>query len=153
MERRTLIFVGGLILVFLISSCAPPNRQVYYGTWTNDNGYFKKTVRTPAGVVENYYGISDTVPSERITSQIVDCWSDSEGNTWFKTQGTVSVGPNMKNAPRVQTLEKINKSGTVLEVMVNGVVEFNPSSFPTKMDQSPQKLGEHLYRAFDRALE
>jgi hypothetical protein len=57
----------------------------------------------------------------------------------------------MKTAPKVQTLERISKSGAFLEVMINGVVEFSPKSFPTKIDPSPQKLREHLYRAFNRA--
>jgi hypothetical protein len=152
-SRMTSPAVLLLMALALLGGCAAPNRQIYYGTWTNEDGYFKKTVRTPDGLVQNYYSINDTTPAEIAKVEIVKCWLDSNGNVWFKTEGTVAEGPNKNNAPKIQTLEKINKSGTFLEVMVSGVVEFRPQSFPTKIDPSPQKKREHLYRAFNKAEE
>jgi len=152
MRSRMLSFaVQAVVALALLGSCAAPNRQLYYGTWTNEKSYFQKTVRTPDGIIQYYYSISDTTPAERERVEIVNCWSDPDGSTWFKTKGIISEGPNKNNAPKVQMLERISKTGNFLEVEVNGVVEFSPKSFPTKIDVSPQKTREHLYRAFYRA--
>jgi len=59
---------------------------------------------------------------------------DSEGNSYFQAEGTITAGPHKNTVPRAQTLTRFNKAGTVMEFMWNGVVEFNSSSFPTKID-------------------
>ena len=125
------------IVVFLtvafLASCAKPNVKLYYGTFTKENGNWQKSVRTP-GAFKHYLKLSDTAPSEEGTLQIIKAWTDSEGNTWFQTYSTFTSSPTLKTFPKAEYLEKISKDGTTLEVMVNGVVEFNPKSLPTKMD-------------------
>jgi hypothetical protein len=151
MKNRLLVLglLASSLSLILIAGCAQPNKQLWYGTWTSEKGQFQKSVRGADGTVENFYKVSDTTPAERASVQIVKCWSDSEGNTWFNTQGTVIEGPHKNSAPRIQALEKINKSGTLSEVMVRGVAEFNPKSFPTKIDPNDP----YLYMSFTRAAE
>ena len=136
-----------LLGLILLEGCARPNKQLFYGTWVSEKGHIQKSVRTLDGEVDNYALTSDTAPFERSKGQIISCWLDSEGNTWFKCEGTITEGPYKNSVPKVQTLEKISKSGTSLEVMVNGVVEFNPKSFPTKIDPTDTEF----YMAFTRA--
>jgi hypothetical protein len=146
--RRLLLLAGSGVLLsaILLAGCAQPNKQLYYGTWTSENGTYKKSIHKPDGAIENYFSADDAVPVEKARGEIVKCWLDSEGNTWFQTEGTIIEGPHKNSAPKVQTLEKISKSGSFLEVMVNGVVEFNPKSFPTKIDPT-----NPLYMSFNRA--
>lgn len=103
-----------LLTAILVVGCAQPNKQVYYGTWTNEKGHYQKVVHTPDGVVQNYTLTSDTAPVEQANVQIVSCWSDSEGSVWFKTEGTITEGPHKNTVPKVQTLEKVSKDGTFL---------------------------------------
>lgn len=151
MKTRSVLFAALVALLFLVllGGCAQPNKQLLYGTWTNEKGHYQKTVHTPDGIVQNFNLLSDASPVERANVQIVKCWSDSQGNVWFNTEGTIIEGPHKKTVPRVQTLERISKSGSFLEVMVKGVVEFNPKSFPTKIDPSDP----YLYMSFTRAAK
>jgi hypothetical protein len=149
MKTRSVLWaaVGVLVFSFLLGGCAQPDRQLAYGTWTNQKGHYQKMILTPDGIVQNFYLLSDTSPVERAQVQIVKAWSDADGNVWFNTEGTIIEGPNKNSAPRVQTLEKISKSGSFLEVMVRGVTAFNPQGFPTKIDPSDP----YLYMSFDRS--
>jgi hypothetical protein len=149
MKTRLLIlgFLASSLSLILLADCARPNKQLWYGAWTSEKGPYQKSIHNSDGMVENFSQLSDATPTERANVQIVKCWSDSEGNVWFNTQGTVIEGPHKNSAPKVQTLERINKTGTLLEVMVRGVAEFNPKSFPTKIDPSDP----YLYMSFSRA--
>ena len=109
-------------------------------------GPYQKSIHNPDGTVENFLKLSDSSPVERASVQIVKCWMDFSGNTWFNIQGTVLEGPHKNSAPKIQTLEKIDKTGTVAEVMVRGVAEFSPKSFPTKIDPTDPSL----YMSFSR---
>ena len=135
------------VLAVVVSACAQPNKQLYYGTWRTEKGQYQRVVHTPDGLVANHRQVSDATPTERASVQIVRCWSDSEGNVWFKTQGTILEGPHKNTVPKIQTLEKISKSGTFLEVMLRGVVDFSPKSFPIKIDPNDP----YLYMSFVRA--
>ncbi len=125
------------------------DKQLWYGTWVSEKGAYQKSVHLPDGTVQNFLQASDTTPVEQAKVQIVKCWLDSEGNTWFNTQGTIIEGPHKNTVPRIQTLERIDKSGNRAEVMLKGVVEFNPKSFPTKIDPNDP----YLYGSFTRAAE
>jgi hypothetical protein len=151
MKTRSVLFASFVVLLFLVllGGCAQPNKQLFYGTWTNEKGHYQKTVHTSDGIVQNFNLLSDASPVEQAKVQIVKCWSDSEGNVWCNTEGTIIEGPHKNTVPKVQTLERISKSGTFLEVMVKGVVEFNPQSFPTKIDPSDP----YLYMSFTRAAK
>jgi hypothetical protein len=148
---KTRLLVLGLVTcalsLILLAGCAKPNKQLWYGTWTSPKGPYQKSVHNPDGTVENFLQLSDRTPVERASVQIVKCWLDSSGNTWFNTQGTILEGPHKNSAPRIQTLEKIDRTGAVAEVMVRGVAEFSPKSFPTKIDPADP----YLYMSFVRA--
>ena len=144
-----LVAMASFLSLTLLGGCAQPNKQLYYGTWISEKGPYQKTVHTQDGIVQNFLLSSDAAPVERAQVQIVKCWLDSEGNVWFNTEGTIVEGPHKNTVPKVQTLEKINKTGTFLEVMAKGVVEFNPKSFPTKIDSTDP----YLYMSFSRAAK
>lgn len=130
---RVLSFSAILLSLVLLASCSKPNEKLFYGTFTNDKISPQRTVRAP-GLVKDYSLLADSNPVQEATEKIVKAWIDSEGNTWFQAEATITLGPYKNSVPKAQTLTKINKAGTVLEFMWNGVVEFNPSSFPTKID-------------------
>jgi len=149
--HRVALLPLGLLVAFsltflLLASCVQPNKQLWYGTWTSEKGPYQKSVHAPDGMVQDFSLLSDTTPVQRLKMQIVRCWSDSEGNTWFNNEGTVLEGPHKNSIPKFQTLEKISKSGSVLEVMARGVVEFNPKNFPTKIDPTDP----YFYLSFTR---
>ena len=102
------------------------SKDLFYGTFTNDQSSFQKSVHEP-GVVKDYKSISDTVPFEQGTAQNIDSWQDSNGNFWYKTQVTM-------NGKKYQLLQKINKVGTVLQFVARAVAEFDSENFPTKID-------------------
>ena len=143
---RVLLITSALISLVILS-CSGPNQKLYYGTFTSDKGIFQKTVRSP-GVWKDYTLTADTIPVEEGTEKIIKAWTDSEGNTWFQTHATVSYGPFKNTYPQALTLQKISKDGLVLEIITNGVAEYNPKSFPTKMDTSSQ-----FYRMYKRVGE
>ena len=144
--RKIIVFSGAALLLLVLASCAQPNKSLYYGTWIGQHGFIKKSVHNVDGTIENYFSLTDPTPTEKAKAQIVKCWADSEGNTWFQTEATILEGPNKNSVPKVQTLERVNKAGSFEEVMANGVVEFNPSSFPVKIDPNNQ-----FYMTFTRA--
>jgi hypothetical protein len=144
MKTIRVLLIASVLFSFLILGCSRPNEKIYYGTFTSDKGLFQKTIRAP-GVWKNYTLPSDTTPVEEGTEKIIKAWTDSEGNTWFQSYAIVSYGPFKNNIPQAQTLQKISKDGTVLEIIMNGVVEYNPKSFPTKLDTTSQ-----FYRAYKR---
>jgi hypothetical protein len=149
MKARRLILglLASAVSLILLAGCAQPNKQLWYGTWTSPKGPYQKSVHSPDGTVENFVQLYDSTPVERASVQIVKCWLDSSGNTWFNTQGTILEGPHKNSAPKIQTLEKIDKTGMVAEVMVRGVAEFSLKSFPTKIDPTDP----YLYMSFGRA--
>jgi hypothetical protein len=116
------------VILIMVAGCAPgkyvakQNEQLF-GTWTNEQNV--GSVYDPQKVViaidgyKLYSKISDSVPSEENTWQIDSKWTDSEGNIWYKTFGTVTMG-TYKGA-RWQELEKLSKSGTVWERALNAL--------------------------------
>ncbi len=144
-----LVVVASFLPMILIAGCTQPNKEAYYGTWINEKGHYQKMVHISDGIVQNFTLLSDTAPTERAQVQIVKCWSDSDGNVWFNVQGTILEGPHKNTVPKIQTLERINKRGDFLEVMVKGVVDFNPKGFPTKIDPTDP----YLYMSFSRAAK
>jgi hypothetical protein len=146
---RPLVATIAFVLFLGIGGCSQPDKNLIYGTWTSESGPIQKSVHTPDGMVRNYTHLSDSAPVEEAKDEIVKCWSDSQGNVWCTSQGTIIVGPHKNTVPRIQTLTKISQSGAFLETMVRGVVEFNPKSFPTKIDPSDP----YLYMSFHRAKE
>jgi hypothetical protein len=104
---------------------APRNDEEIYGTWVNmtypgdSNQYPQKFVLHFWGEWEEYrHATQDTYLSG--TFVLVDRWTDSEGNIWYKDY------IRMRNCPYPSfELDKISKDGTVWEYV------FSPRDFPT----------------------
>ncbi|MGD0726410.1 MAG: hypothetical protein ABSB63_12710 [Spirochaetia bacterium] len=147
MKTRTMLFAALVILLALtlLGGCGAgkyvpkPNEEVY-GTWINKSISPQKEVDTPDGW-KQYGLISDPNPESEGTGQITSKWTDSEGNVWYKTLGTVTAG-NYKGS-KFQTLTKLSKSGTVKESVSLTVEEFDSSGYPTKID--PKEMLYSLY--------
>jgi hypothetical protein len=141
MKVRKMLLTAQVVslALILLGGCAKPNKDLFYGTFTNENESPPKTVHAP-GVMKDYAAVSDTTPIVEGTEQIFDYWTDSEGNVWFKTNA-------IWKGAKFQTLQKISKSGTVLEIVSNGVTKFDSKSFPTKVDPT----GGDYYRIYHRA--
>ena len=127
---------------------APKPDEEIYGTWTNDKEYnligFQKTVISADGW-KNYTNITDSVPMEEGTSQIESKWTDSDGNIWYKSFG-IANGRGFKNA-KVQSLTRISKSGTVLEVVARPALsKFDSDKYPTMIDPNDPNYAIY-YRA------
>ena len=99
MKGRTLLLCSALILVALLlldgycfgqNYIAKSNEELY-GTWTNENAQPQEMVKFPGGY-KTYDKISDSNPYEEGTEQIAEKSTDSEGNVWYKTFGTVTFG-------------------------------------------------------------
>jgi hypothetical protein len=133
-----LVAIVVLLSLVLLVGCAKPNKELFYGTFTNESISPPKTVHAP-GVFKDYAKISDTTPTVQGPEQIIDFWKDSDGNVWFKTKA-------IWNGEKFQMLEKISKSGAVLEVVANPGTEFDSKSFPTKLDPTVS-----FYRIYNRA--
>ena len=145
---RLLSILTTLLSVLTLADCSKPNEKLLYGVFTNEKCNPQKTVITPSSF-KDYAQISDSMPVQEGTQKIVKEWMDSEGNSYFQAEGTITAGPHKNTVPRAQTLTRFNKAGTVMEFMWNGVVEFNSSSFPTKIDPTDAIR----YRMYNRASE
>lgn len=140
-----------MLALLMVSSCAPRKyvpkaNEELYGTWINDRMATQKTVIFSGGF-KDYLRISDTDPYEEGTEQIDTTWKDSNGTVWYKAFGTYTSGgehPGLK----YQWTRKISKSGTILEFMLNPVVEFDPKKYPTELD--PNNV---YYCIYHRATE
>ena len=121
-----------------------PNEEIY-GTWINVDqfSYAQKSANAPGGYKE-YWKVADPAPSSEGTEEIYSKWTDSEGNTWYKTFaiGTRGVTKGYSS----QTLHKLSKSGTVLESVYALVSTFDPNDFPTRIDPE-----DSTYRIYHRA--
>ena len=122
-----------------------PNEECY-GTWINEKsinqGHIQKKVSTPDGN-KDYLNVSDSAPIFEDEQQIYAKWTDSEGNIWYKTFGTVVAGAY--KGTKWQELDKLSHSATVWEYVFTIVPEFDPEYYPTKVDSQ-----EMLYRIFYR---
>jgi hypothetical protein len=113
-------------------------RDLFYGTFTNRNMPIQEVVRFPGGF-KDYAAVSDTVPVAEGTEQIVERWKDSAGNSWYKTRA-------VQDRNKYLTLQRINRSGTLLEFAANEVADFFSKDFPAGIDQ-----GSGFYRIYYRA--
>ena len=132
--------------------------DIYYGKWINEGANVaqrtQKQVNFPGGY-KNFLTISDIKPFEESTVQIAEKWIDSEGNVWYKIRATVTIGvdplPPYKGYDysgwKFQNLQRISKSGTVLETMWVHVPEFDPNLYPTKIDPTDTEHYVIFYRA------
>jgi len=137
MRANRVVFLVALIPVFLLG-CSNANKNLIYGTWTNEQMNPPKTVETSEGW-HDYSSISDTTPYGKGPEKIIRCWTDPDGAVWFQTQSE-------ERGAKFETLQKISKGGTVREMVANAVYEWDSKYFPKAVD--PSGANYHIwYRA------
>ena len=154
MNARMPLLCASVILLAMIllggycygQNYIPKANEELYATWTNENAKStdaQKSVKFPGGY-KLYLRISDTKPFEEGTEQISEKWTDSEGNVWYKTNGTVTFGifgGHDYEGFKWQCLYKFNKSGTVQESTWVHVFDFSHDMYPLKIDPKEANYG------------
>ena len=109
----------------------PKENEEIYGTWTNAD-YEKasrdvdaKFIIVPDGQ-EIYATVSSSVKRGILQYTIIDKWTDSEGNVWYKRH----ISRNYLEPPWGE-LDRISNNGTTLEFVFSTQV---PAKCPTKID-------------------
>ena len=156
MKTKTLVYGVGIIVAVLVSVYSfaddkekygfyvpKPNEEIF-GTWVNKD-YSGTRLVHPQKLVFRFWGyeevydkITDNNSSYQDTFFIVDKWTDSEGNIWYKVYeqtGQYRYG--------WFSLIRISKGGTVFE-HIN--TEY-PMMWPTESDLNPDNPN---YRIFYR---
>ena len=150
--KTRIMLLSSLLLVYLLplagyaqDKYVPKANEELYGTWTNEeslgNVYFPQKVVNFPNKYESYSKMSDADPVEVSTLGIGSKWTDTEGNIWYKTFGTVTAGAG--EGCHWQELDKLSKSGTVWERVYTVIygVDFDPKYYPTKIDPARQYYG------------
>jgi len=126
----------------------PKADEEIYGTWTNEKNTNisgdQKLVYEADGLWKAYFKIADPLPYEEGTFRIDSKWTDSEGNIWYKTFGAMTSGRAI--GVKYQELIRISEAGAVWEGVYADVLEFDPDSYPAKVD--PQ---DYTYAIYYRA--
>jgi hypothetical protein len=133
-----------LLALVMLVGCMNANKGLFYGTFTNEKAAVKqKMVRSP-GVLKYYMLVSDNEPFQQGTEQIISNSVDSDGNNWYKTFGTMTSGPY--KGIKFQSLQKLNKAGTILELVYTPVVALDAKSFPKNLSPT-----DGVYEFYNRA--
>jgi hypothetical protein len=80
----------------------------------------------------------DTVPTESGTFQLAKKWKDGDGNIWYQENLRVLVGVYKYNA---QQLDRIYKTGKVLESIFIEVGSFDNKNYPKQLDPKSESYG------------
>ncbi len=128
----------------------PKDNEEIYGTWVNDKGSnpygIQKEIITVTGWKE-YLNVSDSVPVDQGGRWIDSKWTDSEGNIYYKSFGTITTGPY--KGYKWKALNKLSKSATFQEsVVVVGYGEFDSMQYPSNVDPK-----DSSYKTYYRANE
>ena len=150
MKRRILLLTVVALSLILLAGCGqgkylPKPNEELYGTWTNERMPQQKSVITASGF-KSYTYIGDPDTFIEGTMQIISKSTDSEGNIWYKAFEIYTSGLHGLKGQKRQTPYKLSKSGTVLECQPAYVGEFDPKSFPSKLDPKDQ-----FYRIYFRS--
>ena len=141
MKRRRVFLECFLIFTFLMGVTGfaqetykfqiPGDKEPYYGTWINkeysgkDWKTAQKNVNYSWGYAEIFMKMADDKPFSRFTYILVEKWTDSKGNTWYK-ELEQSLGA------KAFLLCKVSKDGNTLEKT------WRSSGFPAESDMSPK---------------
>ena len=126
MKTKVLVFAVALLIVVLVGVrifaddkedvgfYVPKRNEEIYGTWENKNYEGKtageKVVYFYWGYGESYRTEKSEAPSWKFGFTIVDKWSDSAGNIWYKSYEITTNDYSV-----YFTLSRISKDATVLE--------------------------------------
>jgi hypothetical protein len=141
MKRRQILAVCSLIFAFLASAAGfaqetykfqiPADNEPYHGTWINkeyagtDWRTTQKNVNHSWGDAESFLKIADEKPFGRFTYILVEKWTDSKGNTWYKELEQRLGGKSFH-------LCRVSKDGNTLEKI------WRSAGFPTESDMNPK---------------
>ena len=154
MRTKTLVY----ILVFLVAVLAgvssfaadkekygfyvPSSKEEIFGTWVNKEYSGTREVHPQKlvfrfwGYEEEYNNIADNNSSYQDTFFLVDKWTDSEGNIWYKVY---AQNGQMKSG--LFGLVKISKGGTVFE----SINTLYPMMWPTVADMNQDNPQYRIY--------
>jgi hypothetical protein len=96
----------------------PSNDDEIFGTWVNtgysgEQTWHQKIVYYPWGHVELYMRIENKNPVWPGTSNLVDKWTDAEGNIWYRDFFRDQYGGGLA----LYQLYKISDNGKILEMI------------------------------------
>ena len=145
------------LLVIGLGGCGPgkytpkPNEELY-GTWTNEQSpAFQQVVFAPNSW-KWYQRIGNPAPSIDCKLELTSKWTDSEGNIWYKSIGTIIGGTAGDVGTELVVLSKLSKSATVLEFVhtfPSNEQELKTPVYPVAID--PKRYAS--YFLFNRARE
>lgn len=116
----------------------PADNEPFYGTWINKDyankpKTFPKFVYYTWGYAEGFKQVSDETAAAKFTFILVEKWTDSKGNTWYKELEQAKGAKNF-------LLCRIRKDGTTLEQI------YRSSGFPAEGDMSPSYPNYWIFR-------
>jgi hypothetical protein len=118
---------------------SPSQNEEIYGTWTNPNYAQQKLVMSADGTWKSFSYPNDTAPYSSGTFKLVKKWKDGDGNTWYNEDfRLLKGGVYTFNG---QQLDKIDKSGKVLEAIFVEVGQFDPKNYPKELDPKSESYG------------
>jgi len=146
---KTRMFISILILVFALLTISESyatdkkdfkkDYRFIAGTWINEeynsHAHIGKFVIRRDGSYDAYFKTTDTEIAEKCHYIIVDKWTDSQGNIWYKTNEWFGVV--VEGKPSQYSLSRFSNSGKVWEYI--GL----PGGFPTELDEN--NFHYHIY--------
>ncbi len=116
----------------------PETFEAIYATWINEKyegsgKHLQKRVYTSWGYGESFKKIIDEKPSFRFTYILVEKWTDSKGNTWYKELEQMLGQKNF-------ILVKVSKDGNTLESIFRSV------GFPKEEEMNSSQPSYLIYR-------
>ena len=153
MNGRTIVSILILVLAVMViaGSCATKKEVVteeeYYipkfneelcGTWINEeydsHSYKGKKRLYTWGYYEDYRPFDSEVVQLKGTFVIVDKWTDSEGNLWYKTYLRYSGASEI-----IHELDKISNNGNTWEYA------YTTTHFPSESKLNPDNTRYRIY--------
>jgi hypothetical protein len=121
----------------------PSSNEEWCGTWVSKDtsrptGEPQKVINNCWGYYEVFTRLSDTTPHSKGCSTLVDKWTDSKGNIWYK-----EYDREPWTSKGLFVINKISKNGNVLEYV------WSQDGFPTENDVNSKNSAMHyniLYR-------
>jgi hypothetical protein len=147
MKARMLLIISIILLATAIvaGGCATTKKvskkdyRFYSGTWINEeyntHPHLARWVIRPDGTYDGYFRTTDTEKATIGNYKIVDKWTDSEGNVWYKEH--VWHGEIFEGKPAGYSLDRFSDSGNVWEyVSITG-------DFPVEINENHPRY--HIY--------
>ena len=112
----------------------PKDDEEIYGTWVNTDyslGRMQKMIVKPSEIIRFSSATDESSYQYMLTFTIIDKWTDSEGNIWYRTENKDTLGIVYS------VLDKISSSGSILEYV------WSHYEYPTEID--PNHVEYRIY--------